>query len=553
LASHILNHERFSIPSYRCRAQLDIACFLAKEAGGSCGAEIEALRARLGVLAALQAGNITIFEAYQLINSSDPRGDWVLGLGSATHNRLLARAFFTPAHSCTGAHPFWTERAISRAFEPPTIPTWEWEVDDLALAIYLQPDQYKFTPELALAFHRENVRGADWLSSSFNQLDTLMERFNLTYGRAKEIIEVSDFFDALIGQPIKYSPFFPQGSDYSLKVHASLTRLSDVNAPSFFESEWQISLTWEDPRIVASCPDMKDGEEPPYYVVDSDGISITDKRTTLFPGSEPSWLGVATSNPSKYLNKSFGAISMRILAKATVVMDYRNYPRDEQLFTLNVRLSDLVSSEVAHLELTSSLEIPAKSEHPVWEVIEVFSSTVNSSWDALPAEEDVSPEVLARLQFNPGFSYIQRLQKENVFVASEGVFQYSSASLHIRARRLMSFYVFNYIVVQAMLVSLGFACFALSRDATDTRLTVSMGLILSINVFQVVLVENNPETGYLTRLMRYTVCNEALLLMIAAHAVLIRHCHLSHMRQLETRCTALISLRHSFDLLAAQR
>lgn len=33
-----------------------------------------------------------------------------------------------------------------------------------------------------------------------------------------------------------------------------------------------------------------------------------------------SWLGVATSNPSKYLNKSFGAISMRIVAKATVVM-----------------------------------------------------------------------------------------------------------------------------------------------------------------------------------------------------------------------------------------
>lgn len=162
-------------------------------------------------------------------------------------------------------------------------------------------------------------------------------------------------------------------------------------------------------------------------------------------------------------------------ALLSLFSDYRNYPRDEQLFTLKMQLSDRVSSEVAHLELTSSFNIPKSSQHPIWEVIEVFSSAVNSTWSTVPEEAGVTPDELARLQFNPGFSYAQRLGQEMPTVNSNGL-QYSTANLHIRARRLMSFYVFNYIVVQAMLVSLGFACFALSRDATDTRLTVSMGL-----------------------------------------------------------------------------
>ncbi|KAL3901118.1 MAG: hypothetical protein SGPRY_012333, partial [Prymnesium sp.] len=241
-----------------------------------------------------------------------------------------------------------------------------------------------------------------------------------------------------------------------------------------------------------------------------------------------------------------------LAAFARLRVYYRNYPRDEQLFTLKIQLSDRVSSEVAHLELTSSFTIPESSQHPIWEVIEVFSSAVNSTWSAVPDEAGVTPDELARLQFNPGFSYAQRLGLEMPTVTSDGL-QYSTANLHIRARRLMSFYVFNYIVVQAMLVSLGFSCFALSRDATDTRLTVSMGLVLSINVFQVLLVENNPETGYLTRLMRYTVGNEALLILIAAHAVLIRHCHLSNVRQVEIRKLLRASMKHIAFVVKLQR
>lgn len=52
----------------------------------------------------------------------------------------------------------------------------------------------------------------------------------------------------------------------SHQMHAELLRLMDVNSPTFFEAEWQVSLSWEDPRITASCFDMKKGQTPEHYV-----------------------------------------------------------------------------------------------------------------------------------------------------------------------------------------------------------------------------------------------------------------------------------------------
>ena len=93
----------------------------------------------------------------------------------------------------------------------------------------------------------------------------------------------------------------------------------------------------------------------------------------------------------------------------------------------------------------------------------------------------------------------------------------------------------NYVVVQALLVALGFTCFTMDRDATDSRLTIAMGLVLSINVFQVVLVENTPETGYLTLITWYTISNEVLLILIAIQAVFMGHCHRVNQQQIRLR------------------
>ena len=59
----------------------------------------------------------------------------------------------------------------------------------------------------------------------------------------------------------------------------------------------------------------------------------------------------------------------------------------------------------------------------------------------------------------------------------------------------------------------------------DTRLSIAMTLVLAINVFQVVLVENTPETGYLPLLALYTLLNTILLVMHCAHSILMAQAH----------------------------
>ena len=53
--------------------------------------------------------------------------------------------------------------------------------------------------------------------------------------------------------------------------------------------------------------------------------------------------------------------------------------------------------------------------------------------------------------------------------------------------------------------------FFLEPENAETRLSIAMTLVLAINVFQVVLTDNTPETGYLSLLAIYTLLNTVLL------------------------------------------
>ena len=59
-----------------------------------------------------------------------------------------------------------------------------------------------------------------------------------------------------------------------------------------------------------------------------------------------------------------------------------------------------------------------------------------------------------------------------------------------------------------MLVLLGWTTFFLDPHNIDTRLSIALTLVLAINVVQVVLVENTPETAYLSSLALFTVLSK---------------------------------------------
>ncbi|KAL1510363.1 hypothetical protein AB1Y20_006674 [Prymnesium parvum] len=543
--------EWFPMPTSRCELQLDVACFLAELVGRSCSPGIVFTRERLSSLKRLEAGEVSYEAFYDSLAVEEPDIDWLFGAYSRLHAHQMALAFLPLTQSCN-THRFWKEAAIDEALRTPRVPTFELSVDGLGMYLFLQSAQHGLTHDLALRFYYDGVSGAEWFNEGFNDLDRLTDRYNVTWDTAVAVHDTFTFYKTLFELPMKSNPFvrsrnLPVETGFVVHVHAKLERLISVDAPYFFEADWTFSISWEDSRILVPCFDMKSDHNGYAYlckinwkptllfsnaIAGEDSIAISEERTSLFPGPAMSWIGTRSTSPLPGVPVSFGVKTMRVRAKAMVVMDYKNYPRDDQQFTFEFQLGGLLPAAVAELSVTCSVDIEPSVEHPVWLVESMHAAVVNGTNRLF--DSDGTPSSYENITLNPSYNYQLYMDRTSSQLIEES-FQSSFGRVTIRARRQLSFYLFNYIVVQAMLVCLGFACFALSREATDTRLTISMGLVLSINVFQVVLVENNPETGYLTRLMTYTVCNEGLLILIAAHAILIRHCNHSYKRQLSLR------------------
>jgi len=219
-----------------------------------------------------------------------------------------------------------------------------------------------------------------------------------------------------------------------------------------------------------------------------------------------------------------------VRAKLVVNYDYHDYPRDEQLLRMEIELESSLSDDVVTIVPSASIDILPSDEHPVWKMVDVQTETLRAMPYPFASEGKLIPRTPA-MDANPAYTFI-RTEFERGAHSGNAI---SQGVVIFRVIRDLPYYIYNYVLIEAMLVALGFTCFTINRDATDVRLTIAMGLVLSINVFQVVLVENIPETGYLTRLTRYTVFNEGLLIIISMHAVLIGHCHKVHERLLEVR------------------
>ena len=96
----------------------------------------------------------------------------------------------------------------------------------------------------------------------------------------------------------------PRGASSSgpwLQVHIKIQRLIEVDAPSYFETDMLVSISWEDLRIAATCLDMKPGDsgtdtvcgynrqpqlEFSTALANDDAPIITDIKTSLYAGAE---------------------------------------------------------------------------------------------------------------------------------------------------------------------------------------------------------------------------------------------------------------------------
>eukprot|EP00965_Chrysotila_dentata_P225604 6194870-Pleurochrysis_carterae.AAC.1 len=190
--------------------------------------------------------------------------------------------------------------------------------------------------------------------------------------------------------------------------------------------------------------------------------------------------------------------------------DYRQYPKDEQLMNVTVQLPNSYTADMVRLVGSADLA-PDVATPPIWQI------------DGIAAVESLEAslfgaEAAPTNQAGPLFDYLR---------SSEARINdnYAAFTVSIRTSRLTFFYWMNYILVVSVLVLLSFFTFSLSASMIEARLSLSLTVILAINVFQIVLFEKTPDTGYLTSMHWFTISSTIIVALVAIENLVVYLLH----------------------------
>jgi len=437
----------------------------------------------------------------------------------------LASLMGEAAQAC-GAE-WMTEALVLELLEDKQPPVWYWTKEQSAITTFFWWSEVGMPEGIHDQMLAQRISGAVWMSMTAREL---YEVLGLVWGGAIEHKRgFVNFIEGKYGGP----PKGPDGGNVS--VYVSLERLVTVDPPSSFTVQMSLFFSWYDPRISKNCAKTV-GDEADW----SDVCTLFWRPSWTFPTTldEPTVVEdygtdfhVGADSPAAAtdavpgLNRSFGLSSLRIRAEFITVMEYLRYPYDTQNFDFVIQASNEYMASEVRFHSLAVLSVDSQAKHQVWDV-RAFSSS-----DGLvryPPGVDVQAtqeaEAAAGDMFeSPAFAYFKaRGGADGQVSAAEAL---SSSAFEINVRRYCGYYLGNYVVLESVLVFLGWITFFMAPDGMDSRLGIALTLVLAINVFQIVLVENLPETGYLTDLSLFTICNTVLLALIAIETVFVCEAH----------------------------
>ena len=444
-----------------------------------------------------------------------------------------------------------TNQAIERIFGAFPKPNFEyppptWDADELALKMFFYASDQNIMGLTANAyqlFYAHEITGRNWFSMQANDFE------DLGFTKGKAMTHHSHLRTFL--QSYSDPPSLVNGGGGTADVfpYIVLRRLVQVNSPDYIEIELDVSLVWEDNRIFKDCETyLGDSSDPvcemfwqpkltwPTAILSDVEIVKDFGLTTASSSGQTSYNGLP--RPSR----SFGFRAYVMRAKFIEVLDYKNIPFDEQQIEIpmlvgGAQSSDRVCFRTVGLEDATFVNISSRVYHPLWRVI---SFTASSFMEATNPVYFLQPSEAAKNSF-PHFKWMEETKISNPSIWSSMIGMGNTDGrppsltcgvlYTINVIRQNQYHIWNFILIEVLLVLLGWCTFFISPDNVDSRISISLTLLLAINVFQIVLVENLPEVGYLTNLQMFTILNTFLLGCICAESMIVklaRECELSH-------------------------
>ncbi len=287
------------------------------------------------------------------------------------------------------------------------------------------------------------------------------------------------------------------------------------------EVQFTLAFRWEDARITQRC--IEDGledlpsdpcgffwlpagetygikwptaKEAPTIIQDFG--TFTDIEDTLNPpGCIPAadYAEWVEGQPCTRLPVPVGYTGYVARAVFSVELDYHRFPFDRQELKIKLQAPSSMPRDsiffVPAAQLNPNLRNAVEGTHNLWRIEDITAST------------SVVP-------FVPG-----QVPEDELRYWMDEV----TVTIHLQ-RRIMNYFG-NYILLEVVLCVLGLCTLFIPADSIDGRLGIGLTLVLAMNVFQVVLVENMPSTGYLTDMHWFTIGNTLLLSALCAESIIV--------------------------------
>ena len=112
----------------------------------------------------------------------------------------------------------------------------------------------------------------------------------------------------------------------------------------------------------------------------------------------------------------------------------------------------------------------------------------------------------------------------------------SAAEFNVVIVRKSSYFVLNYVLIVALLTAVSWMTFFLDPTGLDARAGVALTLLLAIGVFQLILNDTMPKTGYLTPMHVFVLVSTFWVVLVLVESVLV--CELSKRQAVKEAVTS---------------
>lgn len=473
-------------------------------------------------------------------------------------------------------YQFFKAEPVALFLEAPVLPPMVWDPDSVASFMLIYAWVIGLPNTAYEPFIANWITGSQW--ASFEAAD--YEKLGFSIGEAYAANLRFKSYLSNFSQAGEYDPFIDAQTRLGptlIYPQVILERLVDVNAPNYFEIEYFVNFAWEDRRIFTRCKSVTDEQMDP-----TDPCSIYWQPRVLLPDAlgnddEPQLvqdLGLTTHVGQEMssvleqalpgLERSIAYKQFRQRAKFLIVLDYNALPFDRHSLNFTMRLPPTDTADKACFTTgernSTVVELPslqlgadwANGDKPaIWRgwasQVRQSARPANQLWDIVDFTahaEAVYTDPLLSLEStewtyanNPAFVLRGNLMSDSPQLVEEfrsnGEYQVCQVTFSISIERRNIYHIFNYIIMQVVLVVLSWCTFFIDPSSLDARLGISLTLLLAINVFQIVLVDKMPETGSLSRLQWFTIMNTLVLGLMALESIVVCSCWKWRLVQIE--------------------